>query len=72
MEYAPLVLLAVVAAGAAFLFRYMRRLKQAALQALEETRRLEASVRQAQIAANQATEQARPPEAPPPGNPTGR
>ncbi|MGI9120828.1 MAG: hypothetical protein ACR2G7_12035 [Acidimicrobiales bacterium] len=45
MDYAPLVLLAVVAVGAAVLFRYMSRLKRSALQALEQARSLDVQVR---------------------------
>lgn len=52
MDYAPLVLLAVVAVGAAVLFRYMSRLKRSALQALEQARSLDTQVKswQAQAA----------------------
>ena len=44
MEYAPLIILAVVVVGGAVLFGYLRKLKQAALQALEAARQVEASM----------------------------
>lgn len=44
VEYAPLLILAVVVVGGVVVFGYLRRLKRAAVQALEAARRVEASI----------------------------
>lgn len=44
MDYAPLLILAVVVVGGMVVFVYLRRLKLAAVRALEAARRVEADM----------------------------
>lgn len=48
MDWAPLVILAVVLVGAVVVGRYLAKLKRAAVQALEEVRKMEAQVQSLQ------------------------
>ena len=48
MDWAPLVILAVVLVGAVVVARYLAKLKRAAVQALEEVRKMEAQVQSLQ------------------------
>ena len=59
VEYAALLILAVAVAGCIVLFGYLRRLKRAALAALEAARRVEASMESFR-ATTAAQEQAAP------------
>ncbi len=44
VDYAPLLILAVVVVGGIVVFAYLRRLKRAAVQALEAARQVQASM----------------------------
>ncbi len=59
MDYAPLLILAVAVVGGIVVFVYLRRLKQAAVQALEVARTLQASMEsfRATTAGDQASPQ---------------
>jgi predicted negative regulator of RcsB-dependent stress response len=56
VDYLPLGLLALVVLGAAVLFPFMRRLKQAATAALEASKQLETHLQSLQAQQREATE----------------